>query len=343
MPNEINLYETRRMLGVLRQMPPSPSFFRRFQRNTIQHPTDTITIDIEKGGQKVVPYTAPVKEGVVMEREGFTTSEYKIPYIRVKMASAADKWLNRSAGDTVFTGETIAERAASALIDDFEYLNRNFDVEEERQRAEAFSTGQVTIRNSAGVALRVIRYGLTQTGSPAAPWTAATGFNDVLEYLRGRVQAITRTGAPAPTDIVLADDTGNVMIRIFNPDNKTSYLSSFMVERGQIDIHAVEPGVIYLGFFKELGCNVWIYNGSYTDLDGTVKPFVPAGKLLMLSTNARYDMNYGAIQNFHGFAPVARFPHTWIEPDGRARFLQLESAPLFAPHQIDSVGVFDVV
>jgi len=341
--NVINLYETRRMLGVLRQMPPSPRFFRRFQRNTIQHPTDTITIDIEKGGQRVVPYIVPVKEGVVMERDGIKTNSYQLPYIRVKMGSGADKWLNRSAGDTVFTEEIIAQRAASALIDDFDYLGRNLDVEEERQRGEALSTFQVTIRDQQGDSIRVIKFGQGQTGSPSSPFTAATGFNDFLEFCRGRVQAITATGAPAPTDIVLAGDVGNIAIRIFNPDAKTSYLSSFMIERGQIDIHSVEPGVIYLGFFRELGCNVWIYNGTYTDLDGTAKPFVPNGKMLMLSSNARYDMNYGAIQNYHGFTPVARFPHTWIEQDGRARFLQLESAPLFVPHQIDSVGSFDVL
>jgi hypothetical protein len=100
---------------------------------------------------------------------------------------------------------------------------------------------------------------------------------------------------------------------------------------------------MYLGNFKDLGCDVWIYNGQYTDLDGTRKSFVPDGKLLMLSANARYDMNYGAIQNYNaGFAAVPRFPSTWIEPDGRARFLQLESAPLFVPHQIDSVGSYTV-
>ena len=342
--NMINLYDTRRMLNVLEQMPPSPKFLLRFQSRVIQSNTDTIDIDIVKGGQKIVPYTAPVKQGVVMERDGFETNSYKIPYIKVKMASEADKWLHRSAGDTPYTTERPATRAARALADDFEWLGKNLDAEEERQRAEAFFTGKVTIRNENKETVRVIKFGQSHTGSPTTPWTASTGFNDVLEFLRGKVLDITKTGAPAPTDIVCAGDVGNVLIRIFNPDAKTSYLSSFMVERGQIDIHRVEPGVIYLGYFRELGCNVWIYNGQYTDLDNTTKPFAPAGKLLMLSSNARYDMNYAAIQNFHAnFAPVRRFPLSWIEPDGRARFLQLESAPLFAPHQIDSIGVFNVL
>jgi hypothetical protein len=326
-------------------MEPKPQFFKRFQRNTIQHPTDTITIDIEKGGQRIVPYVFPVEEGVIMKRDGYTTESYKIPYIRVKMASEADKFLQRSAGETVFDDGGPASRAARQLIDDLDYLGGNIDQEEERQRAEAFTLGQTTVRNAKGQSVRVIPYGLTQTGSPAAPWTANTGFNDVLEYLRKKIRDITATGAPAPTDIVLAGDVGDILIRIFSPDGKTSYLSQFKVERGEINLRTIEPGVSYLGNFIELGgADVYIYNGTYRDLDGTVKPYVPAGKLIMLSQNARYDMNYGAIQNFHGnFAAVSRFPHTWIEQDGRGRFLQLESAPLFVPHQIDSVGVYDVL
>ena len=343
--NVINLYDTRRMVGVLRQMEPKPRFFKRFQKNTIQHPTDTIDIDIEKGGQRIVPYVFPVQEGVVMERGGYETKSYKIPYIRVKRASTADKFLTRSAGENVFDDGGPALRAARQLIDDLDELSGNIEQEEERQRAEAFTLGQTTIRNAQGQTIRIIPYGLTQTGSPTTPWTANTGFNDVLEYLRARIADITKTGAPAPTDIVLAGDVGNILIKIFSPDAKTAYLSPFKIERGEINLRTVEPGVSYLGNFIELGgADVWIYNGTYRDLDGTVKPYVPAGKLIMLSMNARYDMNYGAIQNFHGnFAAVSRFPHTWIEQDGRGRFLQLESAPLFVPHQIDSVGVYDVL
>jgi hypothetical protein len=332
------------MLGVIEQTPPVPSFLRRFQSGVNQSNTDTIDIDIIKGGRKVASYVSPVQEGVVVERGTYATKSEKIPYIRHKRASEADKYMVRSAGETPYASSTPAQRAAAEFVKDFADLNEMFDIEEERQRAEALFQGKVTVRDAKGINLKVINYGLTQTGSPAAPWTANTGFNDVLEYLRGRVKAITKTGSPAPTDIVCADDVGNILIRIFNPDAKTSYLSSIRVDRGQLDIRAVEPGVLYLGYLKELGCDVWIYNGEYTDLDETSKPFVPSGKLAMLSQNARYEMNYGAIKNFHGnFAPIARFPHSWVESDGRGRFIQLESAPLFIPLQIDSVGVYDVL
>jgi len=342
--NVINLYETRRMLGVIRQISPVPSFLRRFQKSVNQSTTDIISVDIVKGGRKVAPYVTPAQEGVVIERGGYTTSQEKIPYIRIKRVSEADKYLTTSAGNSPFSDVTPAQLAAKELVDDFTDLNETLDMEEERQRAEALFQGKVTIRNEKGVTLKVVNFGLTQTGSPSTPWTAATGFNDVLEFLRTKVEKITKTGAPAPTDIVMAGDVGNVAIRIFSPDNKTSYLSPIMVERGQLNLETVEPGVMYLGYFLELGCNVWVYNGEYTDLDGATKPLVPAGKLGIFSRKARLEMNYCAIKNFHGnFAPIPRFPHTWLKDDGSARMVQVESGFLFVPFQIDSVGVFDVL
>ena len=346
--NVISLYDTRRMLNVLEQIPPAPTFLRNtFFRNTIQHDTDTIDIDIVKGGRRVVPYIRPVQEGVVMERGGFKTNSYKMPYIRVKRISEADKYFTRSAGENPYGNQTPAQRAAKEFIDDLVDLNGNFDAEEERQAAELTFTGRVTIRNEKGVAFHNIDFEHTNTEvlTGTAKWSdPSQNFNTVLEYLRNKRKSITKTGAPAPTHIVVASDVGDVMIKIFNPTNPASYISSIKAERGQIDIQNLPDGVTYIGYFKELGCDIYSYDGTYTDLDGTVKPYAPAGMISMLSTNARFDRNYAAIKNFHAnFVSVPRFPHTWIEADGRGRQVQLESAPLYALHQVDSVAIAKVL
>jgi len=349
MPDDvINLYETRRMLGVLEQIPPAPTFLRNtFFRNTILHDTDTIDIDIVKQGRRVVPYVRPVQQGVVMERGGFATKSYKMPYIKVKRPSEADKYFTRSAGNTVYGEQSPAQRAAKEFTDDLAELSANLDAEEERQAAEAIFTGRVTIRNEKGVAFHNVDFGLDniETLTGTAKWSDnSQNFNTVLEYLRNKRKSITRTGAPSPTHIIVAPDVADVMIKIFNPAGQQSLISSIRADRGQIDIRNLPDGVTYIGEFKELGCDIYSYDGTYLDLDNIVKPYAPAGMIAMLSTNARYDRNYGAIKNFHaGFVSVPRFPHTWIEQDGSARFLQLESAPLYALHQVDSVAIAKVL
>ena len=346
--NLINLYDTRRMLNVLEQIPPTPTFLRNtFFRNTIAHDTDTIDIDIVKQGRRVTPYVRPVQEGVIMERGGFKTNSYKMPYIRVKRPSEADKYMNRSSGETIYTAGGPAGRAAEEFVKDLAELNADIDAEEERQAAEVIFTGKVTIRNEKGVAFHNIDFGLenTETLTGTSKWSdPGQNYNNVLEYLRHKRRSITVTGAPAPNYLVVAPDVGDVVIKIFNPAGQTSLISSIRADRGQVDVINLPDGVTYIGFFKELGCDIYSYDGTYLDIDNTVKPYAPQGTIAMLSTNARYDKNYGAIKNFHGnFVPVPRFPHSWIEPDGRARFVQVESAPLFALHQIDSVAIAKVM
>jgi hypothetical protein len=350
MPNEINLYETRRMLGILQEIPPVPTFLRNeFFRNTIQSDTDTIDLDIVKKRNRVVPYVRPVQEGVIIERGGFSTNSYKMPYIKVKRASEADKYVNRSPGDTPYTPEGPAARAAREMINDFAELTADLDLEEERQAAEAIFTGKVTIRNEAGTAIQNVDFQLPVTHNEILTGTAlwsdpSQKKNEILQFLRTKRRLLIQDGGIPPTDIVLATDVSDVVINKFDPNDETSGLSSVRVDRGQIDIRNLPNGVTYIGYFKELGCDLWSYDGTYVDLDGTVKPYAPAGKIAMLSRNARFDRNYAAIKNFHaGFAAVPRFPLTWIEQDGRARFIQIESAPLYAPHQVDALYVAQVL
>jgi len=347
--NVINLYDTRRMLNVLAQIRPAPAFLRNtFFRNPIFHDTDTIDIDIVKKGNRVIPYVRPIQEGVVMERGGFSTKSYKMPYTRIKCPSEADKYLTRSAGESVYGLLTPAQRAAQALIDDFEYLTGNLDAEEERQAAEAVFTGKVKIRNEKGVTFHEIDLQITnnQTLTGAALWSdASQTAGKMLQYLRGVRQSITKTGAPTPTDLLLATDVANTVIEKFAPTNGTSSgISGIKAERGQINLQALPDGVTYVGYFAELGCDIWSYDGVYIDLDGTEKKYAPDGMMAMLSRNARMDRNYGAIKNFHsGFISIDRFPHTWIEADGRGRFVQVESAPLFTIHHADSVAIRKVL
>jgi hypothetical protein len=348
MPETINLYENRRMLHVLEQLPEAPTFLRNtFFRHTLLHNTDTIDIDIVKQGRRVIPYVRPVQEGVVMERGGFETRSYKMPYIRVKRASEADKYMTRLAGDTVYGYHTPAQRAAQEFNDDLAELSANLDAEEERQAAEAIFTGKVTIRNEKGVAIHSVDFGLTnievlQTTDQFNH--SSQNFSSILQFLRNKRRTITKTGAPAPTHMIAAPDVADVLIEKLNPPNQQSHISSIRVDRGQVDITNLPDGVTYIGFFKELGFDIYSYDGTYLDLDDTVKDYAPPGMLAMLSVNARYDRNYAAIKNFHGqFAAVPRFPHTWIENDGRARFIQLESAPLYSLHQVDSVAIVKVM
>lgn len=106
-------------------------------------------------------------------------------------------------------------------------------------------------------------------------------------------------------------------------------------------------GVTYIGTIHEIGLDIYKYNEWYLD-DWTVpetpeeKPLVPVDTLALLSSTANYSMYYGAItlidEATGNFRTVEGkyVADTWAKRKPARRFLNLSSAPLCVPHDVDS-------
>jgi len=102
----VNLYETRTMMRVLRQMKPARSFFR----NTFFGPfgtgqlfqTEHIDIDIVRGTRRMAPFVNPKHEGKLVESQGYETWTYKPPYIKPKLVTTAEDFQKRMPGEFIY-------------------------------------------------------------------------------------------------------------------------------------------------------------------------------------------------------------------------------------------------
>ena len=106
-------------------------------------------------------------------------------------------------------------------------------------------------------------------------------------------------------------------------------------------------GATYIGTIHEIAMDIYTYNEWYLD-DWTKrdkpedKPLLPANVVVLLSTEANYSMYYGAV----GIVDEAgktisveegtRIPEQRVERRPARRFLQLSSAPIPVPHEVDS-------
>lgn len=100
--------------------------------------------------------------------------------------------------------------------------------------------------------------------------------------------------------------------------------------------------------------DIYTYNEWYLD-DWTdpekpeEKPLVPEGTLAMLSSSANYSMYYGAITLVDPHTETFRtvegkyVPDSWVTRRPAKRTLQLSSAPLCVPHDVDSWFVAKVL
>lgn len=80
---------------------------------------------------------------------------------------------------------------------------------------------------------------------------------------------------------------------------------------------------------------------TFADIYGD-KPLLPANVVVLLSTEANYSMYYGAVGVTDEAGKTievvegSRIPEQWVERRPPRRFLQLNSAPLCVPHEVDS-------
>jgi Phage major capsid protein E len=348
MPNEIDLYDQRTLLQAMEQKPPVRTFLMdTFFKNTVQSYTEKVDIDIIKGKRRVACYVSPVKEGHVVKRDGYSTNTYTAPYIKEKIPAKAGLAFKRLAGETLYSGVSPMERINKIIADELSELDDMITRAEEIQAAQGLFTGHVIVKDENGIQKDDIDFqldgthNLTLSGSNL--WSA-TDFkkNALLAQFRTWRKLLIRDSGIAPTDIVLGTDTADKFIAVLDPDDETSGISSVRVDRGQINPQNLPGGVTYWGFFAELGCDIWSYDEYYLSGSSTVA-MVPEKKVWMGSRNARFDKNYGVIQDLDSMVPVARFPKSWDEKDPSIRWLMLQSAPLMAPHQVDSFLVAQVL
>lgn len=338
----VSMFDTRTMLAALEQMPRPKTFLRdTFFRNVKTFDTTAVDIDIVKGKRRVAVYVSPKQQGHVVDRAGYTTNTYTPPYIKEKMITTAADLLKRGPGENIYSAKSPEQRAAEQLNKDLTELDELITRAEEIQAAQALFYGKVTVKDGAEISFGLANdHNLTLTTTDLWNDSAITKAL-ILKQLRAwRLKNIKDSGVP-PTDLILGSDAAEAFITVFGSAD-TGALSSVKIIRGQIEPQLLPNGVTYWGFLPEIGVDVWSYDEWYHNGSADVA-MVPTKKVCLVSKNARFDRYYGAIQDLSALYATDRFPKSWEEEDPSARFIMLQSAPLLAPHQVDSFLVASVL
>lgn len=333
---DIDLFETRTMLRALEQMKAAKTFlldtfFKTMETST----TANVDIDIIKGKRKLAPFVSPKMQGKVMDRLGFATRSYKPPYVKPKMVTTAQDFLNRNAGDHIYAGaDTAASRAAKQVGKDLRYLEEIITRREEWMASQLLQTGKVAIVGD-GVDDEIdfgmdASHLITLTGNDL--WSDQTN-STPLEDLRAWRRIILKDSGLNTTDAIMGSDALDAFLDHPDVQNK---LDTRRIDLGQIDPRQTPAGAIYYGRIKDVALDLWVYDEWYYDEDtSTEKPMIDTKKVVLGSTQARTARHYGAIQDLEATASVPRFPKSWTEQDPSVRFIMVQSAPLVSLHQVD--------
>lgn len=344
MPNNVSIYAPRTMGRLIQKLPPVRTFLRStFFKNEQTFVTESVDVDFKKGSRKVAPFVSRVIGGKIVPNTGYETKTYTPPLIAPEKVTTVDDLLKRMPGENIYSGMTPEQRAVRKLADDLLELQEMVDRRIELMCAQTIFTGQIPIIGD-GVN-EVISFDFTNLDiitTATKKWTNAS--SDPIADLRAWHKEVQKKGCLNCNMCIM----GEKVYEAFSRHEKVvQELDTKNAHNAIIQPKQLENGVTYMGTIHELGLDIYQYNEWYLDewtnpKHADTKPLVPENRLALLSTNAEYSMYYGAItiadKKTDSFRTIEGkvVPDTWMERRPNRRMLNLSSAPLCVPHDVDS-------
>ncbi len=344
MANEVSIYEPRTMGRIVSKLPPVRTFFRStFFRHEETFVTKNVDVDFVKGTRKVAPFVSRLIGGKIVPNTGYSTKTYTPPLVAPEKVTTVDDLLQRQPGENPYSGRTPAERAVVKMAQDFTELRDQIARREELMCCQSIFTGTIPVIGD-GVN-EIIDFGFTnkETITTATKkWTNAA--SDPIEDLKRWHETVQKTGFVNCDMCVMGSDVAKAFI---NHEKVMKQLDVKNYNLAVIQPKQLPNGVTYIGTIHEIGLDIYKYNEWYLD-DWTApetpeeKPLVPVDTLALLSSTVNYSMYYGAItlidEATGNFRTVEGkyVADTWAKRKPARRFLNLSSAPLCVPHDVDS-------
>ena len=335
---DIDLFDSRTMLDVLDSTPQPKTFLRdMFFTGTKFHTTKKVDIDVVKGKRRMAPFVNPDLPGTTMAREGFRTDTFEPPYIKPFRTITPGMLLDRQPGETIYKqnkshAERLAEMIGKDLADMRKYIVRR---EEWMVRCALLEARIRVVGEGVDAVIDFLRdpaHVFALTGDDK--WTADA--SDPLGNLRDWKLMIAQASGLVPNVAVVGADVAHAIMR-----NKTilAALDNRRVTLGQINPQDLPNGASYLGDLEQV--SFYTYAEWFIDDDAVEQPMLPANKMILGSSNAECTRHYGVIQDLDAMgeafsAAVDYFPSIFETKNPSRKHVQLQSAPVMVPHEVDA-------
>lgn len=351
MPN-FSIYDPRTMGEVIRRNPPVKTFLKStFFRKVKTFVTPTVDVDFKKGSRKLAPFVSRKVGGKIVPNTGYYTKTYTPPLVSPEKVTTIDNLLKRAPGESITDGLSPADRAVRKMSEDFIDLDEMITRREEWMIAQALYTGKIPIVGE-GVNEEIdFNFTHTESLTSTKKWNAKDA--DIIGDLRRWRKTVQVDGFVNPNIALVADDVVDVML---NNEKFKSLLDNKRYELAVIKPRELPSGATYIGTIALLGMDIYTYNEWYLDdwsnpAKPINQPLVPDGTVALLSTDADYAFYYGEVTLMKGSdenatfvtSTGARIPDTYTKRKPARRFLQLNSAPLPVPREVDSWFVAKVL
>lgn len=354
-----NFYDTHTLLASVQQLPPLNTFLldRYFPTNAARDvfATNDVLVEYKKGSQKASPFVAPRKGGITIMREGYSMKRFTPAHIAPKRTLTLDDLNQRGFGEALYSQLTPEQRQGVIMLGDLDEMRGMNKRRKEAMAAEViFTNGCVMneyVDDFGKYEEKEVRYYDGDANpalyTPGKMWdtTEASG-KQMINDVAAMITMLTSRGLPA-TEAIVAPDVADVILN-------NEWIMRLLDNRNY-NVGGVDPAMLPAGAAKIARLNIKgrmidfiTYEDTYTDIDGTVKQFVPQG-MIAVGAPAAGRTVYGAITQveqadgeFHTYTGED-VPKYISDATKNTREVALSSAPLPIPNNESPFSVARVI
>ncbi len=330
----MDLYSTNTMLAVVESLVKPSQFLLTRYFGTIQtEQSEEIHFDVLDKTRSLAPFVSPVVAGQIINAKGYSTNTFKPAYIKDKRIFDASRPFKRQAGETIGGSLDPMNRLrmilANEVIDQVERIQRRQEV----MAAQVLRTAALTI---TGEQYPTANVNFNRDASLTVALTGANKWGGTaakpLDSLQDWAQIMLQKSGSIPVDVIMTSDVW----KVFREDPQVQKrLELFRGMSTMTQQAQVSEGGVFMGMID--GFNIYVYAGWYVDDNGAEQPILPAGTVLMTSSQLQGVQAFGAIRDESaGFQALPYYPKSWVENDPAARILLMQSAPLIVPTRVNA-------
>lgn len=350
----ISIFSSREMTRpFVKEFKPKTELARRFIKRREVHQTRTFQIDQVTGGRIMAVFSSPLREGVPVRRDGFSTNDITPGYIKLLGAISPEDCQNRMPGEAIFAPAKapLMDRATKIMMAGLVKMDDAIVRRVEYMAMEALTTGKVTIvdMDNEGnvVEVREVDFGYhaDHTPTPTIDWDAEGA--TILDNLAAWAKLCARDGGMYP-NVMYCDDA--VGLALMNDATIQKFLDCRYANAAEMQIALDQAnGVTEMGVLRapNLTVRVKVYNEWYTDpATGTLTELFPADSIMLGNTNADVALHYRPIEDFDiseefpeaaggNALAIPRFVKAWKKKNPSVYQYLMQSGPIVVPNDIN--------
>lgn len=348
-----NYNQTTTLLAAInRQILPTTLLVDTFFPHETTFLTESFQVEYRKGSRMMAPFITPGGKGVNMRREGSVLREYKPPIMAPKRNITLSDVAMRGFGEDIYSQKTPEERAMEMRARDIaELMDMNIR-RQEWMAAQLLTTGECEIHGYAddGKTEKIDTFVLDGfenkvTLSGADNWDTETA--KIRENVGDMSLKISAATGMVPDVAIMTRKVADYIINNQKIADKLMIPSRDNLAIMSIQPRIVRPEVVRVGYWAEFNLELYAYNATYLDFDGSLKSYIPEDTFVM-GVSGRGKRYYGAIsqleesdRQLHTYEGK-HIPKITTDIENDVSSLRLASRCLLLPEYVDDFGCIKV-